>query len=174
MNNANQYFFVSNAFLVDLFVRFVVLTESCLRIEYTAALPLKEFYSIIDNHFEGRRAVLQTSERLNAAAHQYRVVEKRLLARMKDRNPSPLERLDVVSEEIYTRLVSLADEVHRAQEHQGRCAANLACAVRFVALLAQCRFHLGRKDHMVLLCHLHPDVKDTEDQVGNSNETWQG
>lgn len=63
-----------------------------LRIEYTEALPLSEFHECIDDHFESRKHLIQAAERLNAAAHQYRVIEKRLLARFKDRNPSPLDR----------------------------------------------------------------------------------
>ena len=136
-----------------------------LRIEYTEALPLQEFYDIIDEHFERRRDVQDVSESLNRAAHQYRVVEKRLLSRFKDRNPAPLDNLDVVSEETYERLVELCEGVERAQGCLAVSAASLGCAARLVALLAQHRFQLPCKDHALLLAHLFPDVTDTDDQV---------
>lgn len=104
-------------------------------------------------------------ERLNSAAHQYRVVEKRLLVHFRARNPSPLGRLDVLSEETYLRLVDLGEEVQRAQGRLTASARNLGCAVRLLALLMQYRFQLGWKDHALLLAHLQPDVTDTEYQV---------
>lgn len=140
-----------------------------LRIDYSEALPLQEFYAIIDDHFQRRGDLQSAFESLNRAAHQYRVVEKLLLSRFKDRNPAPLDNLDVVSEETYQRLVELCDGVERAQGHLAVSAANLGCAARLVALLAQHRFQLSAKDHAMLLAHLFPDVTDTEDQV---NDRW--
>lgn len=136
-----------------------------LRIDYSEALPLEEFYAIIDDHFRRRGDLQSASESLNRAAHQYRVVEKRLLSRFKDRNPAPLDNLDVVSEETYERLLELCQGVERAQGRLAVSAANLGCVARLVALLAQHRFQLPSKDHALLLAHLFPDVADTDDQV---------
>ncbi|CAM9736061.1 unnamed protein product, partial [Hapterophycus canaliculatus] len=138
--------------------------SSRLRIEYAEALPLQDFYAIIDEHFDRRKDLQSASESLNRAAHQYRVVEKRLLSRFKDRNPASLDSLNVVSEETYQRLEELCDGVERAQGRLIASAASLGCAARLVALLAQHRFQLPQKDHALLLAHLHPDVSDTEDQ----------
>lgn len=142
-----------------------------LRIEYAEALPLQEFYAIIDDHFQRRKDLQSASEDLNRAAHQYRVVEKRLLSRFKDRNPAPLNNLDMVSEETYERLVELGEGVERAQGRLADSAANLGCAARLVALLAQHRFQLPCKDHALLLAHLFPDVTDTDDQVNERRLT---
>lgn len=98
------------------------------------------------------------------------MVEKRLLSRFKDRNPAPLDNLDVVSEETYQRLVELCEGVERAQGRLAVSAASLRCAARLVALLAQHRFQLPCKDHALLLAHLFPDVTDTDDQV--KEEHW--
>lgn len=141
-----------------------------LRIDYSEALPLQEFYSVIDDHFQRRGDLQRASEDLNRAAHQYRVVEKRLLSRFKDRNPAPLDSLDVISEETYQRLVELCEGVERAQGRLAVSAANLGCAARLVALLAQHRFQLPPKDHALFLAHLFPDVAETDDQVNETNE----
>lgn len=55
--------------------------------------------------------------------------------------------------------------MHRAQERLVEGAGNLACAVRLLGLLMRCRFQLGRKDHALLVAHLHPEVVDTDEQV---------
>lgn len=139
--------------------------DNGLQIEYTEALPLREFYEIIDEHFERRQDLDRFSESLNRAAHQFRVVEKRLLSRFRDRNPSPLDKLDVVSEETYLRLVQLGEQVESAQERLDVSAKDLRCAAGLVALLARYRFQLSSKDHALLLAHLCPNVADTDDQV---------
>lgn len=71
----------------------------------------------------------------------------------------------MVSEETYSRLVDLAEELERAQGHLAISAGNLGCATRFVALLAKFRFQLPSKDYALLLAHLIPDVIDSDDQV---------
>lgn len=128
---------------------------------------MQDFYVLIDDHFQRRGDLQRASESLNRAAHQYRVVEKRLLSRFKERNPAPLDSLDVVSEETYQRLVELCEGVEWAQGRLAVSAANLGCAARLVAQLAQHRFQLPYKDHALLLAHLFPDVTDTDDQVAH-------
>lgn len=144
--------------------------DSRLQIDYAEALPLREFYEIIDEHFERRKDLDRFSESLNRAAHQYRVVEKRLLSRFRDRNPSPLDNLDMVSEETYLRLVQLGEQVEHAQEHLNISAKDLGCAAGLVALLARYRFQLSSKDHTLLLAHFFPNVSDTEDQVRQASD----
>ena len=96
------------------------------------------------------------------------MVEKRLLSRFRDRNPSPLDKLDVVSEETYLRLVQLGEQVENAQERLDVSAKDLGCAAGLVALLARYRFQLSSKDHMLLLAHLFPNITDTDDQVSKA------
>lgn len=155
-------------FLISASTNVIVRADHRLQIEYTEALPLREFYEIIDEHFQRRQDLERFSESLNCAAHQYRVVEKRLLSRFRDRNPSPLDKLDVVSEETYTRLVQLGEQVENAQKRLDISAKDLGCAAGLVALLARYRFQLSSKDHTLLLAHLFPNVTDTDDQVGQT------
>lgn len=140
-------------------------TESRLRIEFSEVLPLPDFYRLIDEHFERRKRLQGLYESVNRAGHQYRVVEKRLLVRFKDRNPSSLDNLDVVLEETYLRMIELSEEVERAQKCLALSAGDLSCAARFLVLLAQYRFQLPSEDHAILLSHFFSDVIDTDDQV---------
>ncbi|CAM9718937.1 unnamed protein product, partial [Choristocarpus tenellus] len=140
-------------------------TEGELRIEYTESLPLEEVYKGIDEHFEQRLELLRVQEELNAEAHQFRVIEKQLLVRFKDRNPSPLNCLDIVMEETYLRLIELGKNVEGAQFRLWQTSNFLGCAMRFLALLMKCRFQLGKADHALLLANFHPNVTDNEHQV---------
>ena len=50
----------------------------------------------------------ELTTQLNDVAHQYRMVEKRLLVRYKDRNPTPLGGLDALMKETYDRLIAIS------------------------------------------------------------------
>jgi Bardet-Biedl syndrome 9 protein len=59
-------------------------------------------------HFQARQNIAQLSAQLNDVAHQYRMVEKRLLVRYKDRNPTPMGGLDSLMKETYAKLLALS------------------------------------------------------------------
>merc|ERR1711871_1051421 len=54
---------------------------------YADPLPLQEYFELIDDHLRCRADLDACSEQLSQRAQQFRVVEKRLLVRLKDRNP---------------------------------------------------------------------------------------
>jgi Bardet-Biedl syndrome 9 protein len=72
-------------------------------------LPLAEFFATITAHFETRRSLNDLLSRLNDTAHQFRMVQKRLLVRFKDRNPTPLGGLDSLMRESYNTLLRLSE-----------------------------------------------------------------
>ena len=65
------------------------------QIAYQEPLPLADFFACIDEHFACRQALADVNARLNDRAHQFRLIQKRLLVRFKERNPSPLANLDM-------------------------------------------------------------------------------
>jgi Bardet-Biedl syndrome 9 protein len=71
-------------------------------------LYLDEFYAIIDLHFQIRLSVLNLLSQLNDRAHQFRMVQKRLLVRYKDRNPTPMSGIDILMRETYEAILKLS------------------------------------------------------------------
>ena len=57
---------------------------------------------------QARVRINELTAQLNDVAHQYRMVEKRLLVRYKDRNPTPLGGLDALMKETYDRLIAIS------------------------------------------------------------------
>lgn len=55
--------------------------------------------------------VCETRAQLNDNAHQFRVIEKRLLVRMKDRTYLPMGGLEVLMHETYNCILQTADKV---------------------------------------------------------------
>ena len=70
--------------------------------------PLTEYFAAIKSHFELRGKLSEQLSLLNDSAHQYRMVQKRLLVRFKDRNPTPLLGLDALMHESYDNILRIS------------------------------------------------------------------
>lgn len=69
--------------------------------------PLEELYAAIDVHHTLRLRLQELLSSLNDTSHQFRVLQKRLLVRFKDRNPTPLGGLDLIMRETYDKLMKI-------------------------------------------------------------------
>uniref|UniRef100_A0A7S2WDC7 PTHB1 N-terminal domain-containing protein n=1 Tax=Rhizochromulina marina TaxID=1034831 RepID=A0A7S2WDC7_9STRA len=138
--------------------------EDTFRVTYSDQLPFQDFFAVIDHHFDCRGGLLEANSLLNDRAHQYRVIEKRLLVRFKDKNPAPLAQLDEVLSETHQQIVELGHRVEEAQRRLKRAANALSCTTGLVLLLIQFCFALGEEDMEVLRTFLTPQVQDNVDQ----------
>ena len=77
-------------------------------VKCTDSLPIEEYFSVINEHFKLRLLLVQLNSQLNDLAHQFRLVQKRLLVRFKDRNPTPLGGLDFLLKETYSKIIQLS------------------------------------------------------------------
>ena len=70
--------------------------------------PLQEYFSCMKSHFELRITLGEKLSNLNNSAHQFRMIQKRLLVRFKDKNPTPLLGLDTLMRESYDSLLKIS------------------------------------------------------------------
>lgn len=68
-------------------------------------------YSSIDRHWQAQQAVRATEAALADRAQQHRAVQKRLLMRFKDRQPSSVAHLDLLLAETFQELLALGAAV---------------------------------------------------------------
>ena len=68
---------------------------------------MQELYVSIDRHWQARHAVRCTEAAVADRAQQHRAVQKRLLMRFKDRQPSSLAHLDLLLTETFQQLLQL-------------------------------------------------------------------
>lgn len=64
-------------------------------------------YSSIDTHWKAQQAVRGTETALADIAQQHRAVQKRLLMRFKDRQPSSVAHLDLLLADTFQQLLQL-------------------------------------------------------------------
>lgn len=103
---------------------------------FSGPLPLQDYFAAVDAHFEARAAVRRQHARLERESVRFRAVQKRLLARFRDKNPAPLDGLDRLLAECDDRVVSRADALERAQGAEREAAARLSAATRlFLSLV---------------------------------------
>lgn len=135
------------------------------KLSFQEELPLQDYFKLIDKHFKHRLELKEMRELLEKRATQFRCVEKRLLIRFKDKNPQPLNSLDVLLEGTYKQLIQVGNSYEKA-EHALKVVANaLQCATNFMLLLMRYRFQLDEPNYQVLKAHFCPSVKDTPEQV---------
>ncbi|XP_063465758.1 protein PTHB1 isoform X13 [Symphalangus syndactylus] len=68
---------------------------------FSGSIPLQEYFELIDHHFELRINGEKLEELLSERAVQFRAIQRRLLARFKDKTPAPLQHLDTLLDGTY-------------------------------------------------------------------------
>jgi len=121
-------------------------------------LPLDVFFEEIAAHFDTRKNLQSYFSQLNDTSHLFRVIQKRLLTRFKDRNASALGGLDVIMRETYSQLIRLADLTQEAQRHLHIREVNMGCIIKLLVQLTGMRLGMTNNDRTLLEAYLCPDL----------------
>lgn len=109
-------------------------------------LPLQDFFTVIEQHFESRKKVKTHEEELSKLTEQYTAIQKRLLVRFKDKNPAPLNNLDYLLQLVHSQVALAADNLEAIQEELVSSGQRLSCSVSLILLLLKFRFSLDAKN----------------------------
>lgn len=96
-----------------------VVSETCNRLQnkwscnitFQDKLPIPEFFEAIDEHFALRFEIKSSLKTLEDRTYQFRQIQKRMLNRFKDKNPSPLNNLDFLLNHTYGQIIDNANIV---------------------------------------------------------------
>ena len=108
--------------------------------------------------------MINESEILNDRAHQFRIIQKRLLVRFKDRNPVPLNHLDTIMGGTFNQLVDLGNHIEKLQRELLLAGDRLSSSTHLLLLLMRFRFNMDDNNFNVLQSHLTPVVNDCPEQ----------
>merc|ERR1719329_869964 len=150
-----------------------VLAEELFAIAFQDSLPLHDYFALMDDHFALRKHLEELRSELADRTQQYRVIQKRLLVRFKDRNPTPLNHLDALLSVTFEQTVQLTEAIDDVERALRTVSCHLSAATELVLLLMKLRFELDEDNFRVLRLHLSPEVWDTleqgwEEQVDSS------
>jgi len=129
-------------------------------ISFPDPLPMPLFDELINTHFRARRTLSHSMEELEKRAAQFRSIQKRLLVRFKDRNPTPLNGMDKLYDATHASLVSLSRTVEGHQHDLQASAFELSSATSLLQLLITRKYSLSEKDVEVLVAHFPHHVND--------------
>ncbi|KRT83422.1 hypothetical protein AMK59_4143, partial [Oryctes borbonicus] len=104
-------------------------------ISYTSQLPITDFLTYVKEHFETNQKVTNLQNELNVLSSQYRQIQKRLVVKFKQRNPTPLGNLDILLqttyEDIINAITNLTEEKNQLLDSQ----IKLACVLNLIQCL---------------------------------------
>ncbi|XP_069672728.1 protein PTHB1 isoform X2 [Periplaneta americana] len=131
---------------------------------YSSSLPLHELFSEIGTHFVFREKARKIQEELGQKAAQFRAIQRRLLAKFKDKTPTPLTNLDMLLKETYQQILSSADEMEEIQQALARSRCQLSCVTRLILLMLKLMNSTSEEDYSNIQAALSSAVYDTEEQ----------
>eukprot|EP00002_Diphylleia_rotans_P016088 TRINITY_DN3126_c0_g1_i4.p1 TRINITY_DN3126_c0_g1~~TRINITY_DN3126_c0_g1_i4.p1 ORF type:complete len:522 (+),score=102.04 TRINITY_DN3126_c0_g1_i4:1343-2908(+) len=139
-------------------------TEQPFQISFTEPIPLQDYFTLIDEHFKNRQQISQLNAQLADRAQQFRSIQKRLLVRFKDRNPTPLENLDLLMEATHRQIIDLSTAYEETQGRLQQAAAALSAGTSLILLMMKLQYGLDPDNLGTMIAHLSPVVDDTEEQ----------
>ena len=124
-------------------------------------IPLRDYFSVIEEHFQVRVRLAETESSLNDRAQQFRVIQKRLLVRFKDKNPAPLNNMDILLRVTYQSLQELGALGIVTEKELKVTKGKLRCMTEIVLLRMRLQFKLNANSYEVLRSHLSPLIEDS-------------
>ena len=167
--NAGKYRIQSSTFealayiIHELIKRLSMVYSDKVDIKLQDSIPLHELFTSIDDHFEIREKITKAKKRLEDRSYQFRIVEKRLINRFKDKNPTPLNNLDFLLNQTYQEMMGTATEIEEYQNELEFAAHNLSCRVSIIQVLLKYKFNISDESYKLLKDHLTTEVTDLDE-----------
>jgi len=110
-------------------------------------LPITEVHKLLDD-YENIKEKLQNSEaNLEQLSGLYRAIQKRLLLRFKDKNPAPLNNLDLLLTTTYQKIITLANEIEQMQKELTNCCFKLTLAIDTLLIILKVQTNLDKETY---------------------------
>lgn len=133
------------------------------KVSFPEAISFHSYFQVIENHFKCRKQLIKDSEILKDRAHQFRSIQKRLLIRFKDRNPTPLNGMDLLLEETYNQLIELSKTTENHQHQLLTAQGQLRASTDLVCLLISIKHEMDEMETAVLRSILSPIIVDNDE-----------
>jgi Bardet-Biedl syndrome 9 protein len=130
---------------------------------YKESLPMDDYRQLIDKHLELRQKTEGYKEMIEKYSVQFRAIQKRLLIKFKDKNPTSLDNMDALLEATYRQIVSLSDSYLNTYRELSLLSNSLNCMSRLFVLLMSLAFHLNKDSVQVLESIMSIQVNDTSE-----------
>ena len=100
-----------------------------LNVSSTTKLPTLDLLEAIDKHFAYRTEIISLRKMLEDRTYQLRIIQKKLLNRFKDKNPSALNNLDFLLQHTYAQVIEISSQIENLKKDQSLLGVALSNAV---------------------------------------------
>jgi hypothetical protein len=135
-------------------------TEGPLVVSCREELPLDMLEAAAAAHWGARARLVSAHSALAVRTAQYRGLQRRLLALMKDKSPAPAAALQQLLRQMFEAVSTAAIEVEALQTELTARAADLRAVLALTVLLARLTFGLDAKNSELLRLYLPTVVDD--------------
>lgn len=132
-----------------------------LKYSFSSNLPLQEYFDIIDKYFEVRQRGMELEEHLGQRAAQFRVVQKCVLTKLKDKTPTPLNNFDSLLEVTQRELLSLANQQMEACKAHENVISMLSSASQLILLLLKLKVQMNSADFKIFQAAFAVDLNSS-------------
>jgi Bardet-Biedl syndrome 9 protein len=133
-------------------------------LSYQDSLPLHDYFSLMDDHFGLRKHLYDLADELRDRTRQFRIIQKRLLVRFRDRNPTVVDSLESLLRMSFDQVNQIADNIDEAQRTLVVVSSHLSAATELIILLIKYRFDMDESNTEVLRNHFCSVVEDSQEQ----------
>lgn len=106
-------------------------------VSFDQEMPFKDLFDDIELHFQLRKEQRKLLKLLEQRTVQFRMIQKRLLNRFKDKNPSPLNHLDFLLNDTYDQIIQMAMRIEQHRVEIGRISQRLSCSIETILVLTR-------------------------------------
>ncbi|XP_065183492.1 protein PTHB1-like [Sycon ciliatum] len=137
-----------------------------LELSITSDLPLKEYFALIDDHLEKRKALNESLTSLEQRAAEFRMLQKRLLIRIKQQTPTHLGCLDMLLSRSYQHIMDILDIEETQRQELNRSSVELSAGTRTMLILLRFYLRLTPEEVEMFGAVLSPEISSPTDPIG--------
>lgn len=135
-------------------------------ISYNSPLPVNECFKYLNDHFAKNQKVTGLQNELNLLSSQYRLIQKRLVAKFKQKNPTPLGNLDILLRNTYENIILMTEKLEEGKDDLLKSQIETSCALNLLGNLLNLLDDNGR-NMLPVKATFSSNVYDYESQVIN-------
>jgi len=107
-------------------------------------LPIHEVNELLDEHNAIKERITEREGELEKLSSLYRAIQKRLLLRFKDKNPAPLNNLDLLLKSVYQKIMNISNDIKSLQREMSNNCSKLSFALEILFLVLKIQTKLDK------------------------------
>jgi len=110
------------------------------------------------------KSIDENTAKLDQKMQEITHVQKRLLTRYKEKNPTAMNNLDILFFQIYEEIIEMANEIQKLQDSRKQNGHQVSLALQLVLFLIKLRFNLTDEKFNILKNYISNDINGDSEE----------